>query len=469
MSSRSNTTWRIIAAVAVFVISFASFSHRAASHHRVFLDEPGWISASLAAAGRVVHGDFTPSHWDDSDLVDWGDINPPAAKLLIGLPLVASYHGAPPVFHRLYALGLTEEANAAEGNLPPWPLLLRARIICCVISACVCVLVFVLMALVDGIAAGILAAAFLMMTTLFTYWSYHVVTDGAYMLSTVGIAIAALGYLRSGDERIGRRWLIAGALIVGFGASVKVTAALPDGLVLGAAIVRVALRGRDEIRWRRAAGDLARAAVAAFVLLLVINPSYWVDLHAVNIPAARAELALLPDVRREARANVAIKDGTVSALRRRCPDLYNLIRPAGYFLMPLRWRELTRAQAMESSVGAWKGPKVKEVTVNLLRNFQAFRKEFYVILLGLAILVASFWRAREQSRADGLYVLLAFVVAQYLLLVMIPLNFDRYYLSTVVGEQCLAAIAVVALARAALGLANGWSRSPKTVLGAERA
>lgn len=430
---RFGTAATLFIAFCFFAMSLYLFVRDARSRSDVDVDEPEWVSASLSVAHKVDRGDFAPEDWSDDDLGQMSDLNPPGGKLMIGLPLLASYGGRAPQFRRVYDWPKSQATNAREGNLPPRELLLRARFVCSVISALALALVVVWAGQLGGPVAALTAGSLLLANRLFDHWAYRVVTDGAYLASIAGLAIACTGYLRAAPGKPRLRRLIAAGILIGFGSSVKVTAVFPEGLLVICAVIRASMRSGERLARRAALKQIAGCALVSLAVIYALNPSYWMDLRRIDIPAARAELTRLQETARRGQPDGA--PGGLQKLHLRYPHLYNLVRPLGYPLMFVRWKGFTAGQAMVVP-RAVRTPSQK--LRDLSRLASSFPGEDVVGAAALALAVAKIRRRGLSDAVDAPFLLLAYCAIQVVFLLSLPLVFERYDLPAVIGGQAAA-------------------------------
>jgi len=443
--SRQITIWL---ALLVFFLSLALSAPTILRQKKVFIDEPGWVSASIAAAQRVISGRFAPDAWNDTDLSAWGDLNPPAGKLMIGIPLVLSYQGNPPHFRRIWCGWHSYAQNQADGNFPPWGLLVRARFICSAIFALVTVAAFLLASDIGGLIAGALTVLLLLTDRLYVHWSTSVITDGPYVLSTILLALCCLKALRSVDSGVAFKWLIGASLFAALAANIKISAILPAGILILATIVRITVRGDESNKRRQLLRWSLGCLVIATVAISATNPSYWIDLRMIDVPAIKAEARAWPQVRREIRANM---QGSTKQLtfRDTCPHIYNLMRPLGLPIGFIRWRDRSRDQikGMQQSMpdAVPNGSKTIYLARQIVRYGQSFRGEWLLILCGVVLMMIDVFKPKSPEQSDGAYILLACTAGQWLYLMTLPFFFDRYFLPSTAVAQIVCAYALVRL------------------------
>jgi hypothetical protein len=412
----------------VFLGTFLIFA-RVARHDRgTFVDEPGWVLGSVAVGHRVTTEDFAPGNWDDIGLGSIGDINPPIGKAMIGVPLVLTYRGNLPQIPEHKAHQPVWGQDLRLGDRLSRSLLIYTRLVCCGIFAAVAVTAFLLAMRVTGLLAALLTVTLLLCTPLFTYWSAHVVTDGPYLLWLLCTAHCCIQSLRSPTERSRLKWLIAASLCAALASNVKVTAVIPAGILIVPLAARIALGSNAPTIWRRAFRYVAACVSVGLLALVGTNPSYWIDFGKIHLPAARAQVALLPHVRRQAAFSSVPADRTAMALRQTCPDLYNMMRPAGFALMFVRWSEFTREQAKEIVNSGAQASRTRTLTL---------------ALVGLVLVLGLHWMSpKSPEDTNNTMVLTLYMVGQCLSILLLPVVFTRYYLPCVVGAEIVAACVV---------------------------
>ena len=138
-------------------------------------------------------------------------------------------------------------------------------------------------------------------------------------------------------------------------------------------------------------------------------------------------------------------------LRERYPQLANLSHPLEFPMLFQRWRQQLQFQAEKYGPG-WQGSRWRTLHRRLLTDHASFPLQWLLLFSSLGTAGVSLLR---RSSLDGHVVVAAYFVANYLLLVSFaPMDWDRYYLPTVISVQLLTALEVGHWIEAA----RGWLR-----------
>ncbi|MBX3178947.1 MAG: hypothetical protein KF886_16450 [Candidatus Hydrogenedentes bacterium] len=456
--------WAGCVAVAVCAVVIFSFNVPRTGFHG---DEAGWIPASLRAAEAFLAGDFRPSSWTGEGLSTYGNMNPPAGKLMIGVPLILWQRAFYPAESgaAVYHWNQSIENNIIHGRVPPLPLLYAARSICAFYGALNCVLVFVMATWALRFEIGLIAAALTMLNGTFLNLATNAMTDMPYLLALLCAGLALMALL---EARKPRR-VLSLALLCGVCAaiaySIKVAGLVLIGALFLAAMVLRPRATAPGMRWRVAA--VAVFGAAAVLLPLLMNPFFWPDparwdgaalreeIQRVRTPGAGEELPGWGEI----WAELAVAGHARPLVSAHYPQIANLLKPLEMPLLFFRWKTLMRNQA-RTIVGEDKGPPgIPEILNRVAWSLATFPGAALFLLAGLGALVfrAVHGWAREPGSA-AIYPLLAFLVNLLFLMLFLVLPWPRYYLAAIVASNILVAVGLFL----AGGLVRGKARAVYT-------
>ena len=396
-------------------------------------DETGWIRSAYHYTDLLSAPRWTLEDWEGFGQGPWGSLNMQLGKWLLGFPLVAyrsrTGHELDLDAERQTALGKAPEAR------PPADVLCVARTTSAIVAALVCMVVFLLGAYAQGIGVGVLAAGLTLLTGYFTRWGARAAPDGLYLLFLLLTALAALGLTKARTARDVVGFAALAGVATGLATSVKVT-----GLPLGLALVAVCLVDRGWLRLSRTRTLVVSMAVHAGCALIVIyglNPYLW--------PSVRPQdsTRLIRRIRAQEIAN-SRTDGVE-------PPAWMVegrVSPALRFpLLYFRWKRMMDVQ-QSRGLSTWPGGRAIGLHRSLFSRASTFPAGGLLILLGMAWGLARAWRSVRARRPDPWLVPIAFFFVNYLfILAFLVLNWDRYYIPTLVAGQLLAAGSIAALAR----------------------
>lgn len=410
-------------------------------------DESGWISAGYTYADLLAQGSFAWDQWACPSCGPWGGLNPHLGKLLIGVPLALysdlQLDGAR--FDRYYSYDETLEQNEAAGRVPPGEILLAARRASLLFGVLSCAALFALAALSANLATGLLAAGLLLTNQVFVASATSAMTDIHYLFFLLCLALAVL-WLAARPATFQRAALVAG-VCAGLATSIKVSGVAVGGLLL--LLVLVACLLVDKLRVRQGLLALGLFALAAVVVVYLLNPFFWPSFVALEPAAVLSELqGFLGQSKRFGMLVEGIP-------AQRYPQLAQLVRPLGFPLMVQRWNVFMDSQA---SIAGWTGGvRPVEISQTVAANLSSVPLLWVALLVGLANGAGRLWRSYRSGSVSLLSAPLAFFVANYaVILFMLKLNWPRYYLPTLVGAVVLAALGISATIGYLLAKGGAW-------------
>lgn len=376
-------------------------------------DETGWISSGYYYSGLLLKADTNREHWRGDGYENFGYNNMVLGKWMIGLPLIACSVPGGPWLRQYYHFDEADEENVVQGHLPPPMILLWARSFVAMVGAACCVLVFLVGSLSYSIRVGALATLLVLTNRLFILCVTRAMTDAHYNFFLLATFLAALLFLESKAYR--PRWLLASVcgLLTGLACSVKITGILL-GSALFAAIVfyvygssglgwKQGLKHRNEIKY-----SLILFAGVALGTVYGLNPNFWPVFHLHS-------LSLQP----------------MWNFPQMFIDLSNLME-----------------SQKDAPSASWLGDRPLTLNRELFLTYATFPGEWFLCGLGFAASSKIIYAAWKRGEATGSALpMLYFVVNFGFIFMFQKLNWDRYYLPTVIATQILAAVGVCELGR----------------------
>jgi 4-amino-4-deoxy-L-arabinose transferase-like glycosyltransferase len=396
-------------------------------------DESGWISSAYHYTDLLLTLDTTPSKWECQECSTWGSLNLHLGQWLIGLPLVMDPDIRGRRFSRYYDFDLSFDDNVAQGRVPPQDILSRSRRAVAVVGVLCCLIVFAIGYVAYGLLVGVLAATLVLTNQLFITHATRAMTDVHYSFFLLALCLAVMLLVRSRTApstwpaiRVGA---IAGVL-AGLACSVKVTAIVIGGLMFFAATYAFA---------GQRARLLAVVAFCASALIVIygLNPFFWIDSKDLRPGPLVQEFRLLAHDLRTSSPQID------SA---RFPQLASLGRFPSIFV---RWDRLMNNQLEAKPERGWQGNRFRILHEALLSRYSNIPAGWLFLGVGVC-LSTSYARRRAQSAPDRPAVsdalpLLYLLVNYGFIVVFMKLNFERYYLPTVIASQFFVAIGLHAV------------------------
>jgi flagellar biogenesis protein FliO len=396
-------------------------------------DESGWISSAYHYTDLLLTLDPTSSKWECQECSTWGSLNLHLGQWLIGLPLVMDPGIRGRRFSQYYDFDLPSENNVAQGRIPPRDILLRGRRAVAVVGVLCCLIVFSIGYLAYGLPVGVLAASLVLTNQLFITYATRAVTDVHYSFFLLCLCLAMMLLARSKSAPSTRGAIQVGAIagvLVGLATSVKVAAIVVGGLMFVAATY--AFEGR---RARLLA--VVTFCASALIVIYGLNPFFWIDSKDLRPQPLIQELRLLA---------LDVRTSSLQIDSARFPQLATLGRFPSTFV---RWDRLMNKQLEAQPEWGWQGNRLGILHEALLSRYSSVPAGWLFLGIGVC-LASSYARRRAQSSLDPPAVLTAlpllYLLANYgFILAFMKLNFERYYLPTVIASQLFVAIGLHAV------------------------
>lgn len=376
-----------ILACIVAIVSWVVLSERI-EKRKVHIDEPGWITSSLYYTDLLLEHDFSLDKWLGSNLYGFsGKYYSHVGQWLMGLPLRVLYDGPGQNFFGFYAPHKSQKDNRNLGKLPPWSLLFSARYISAVFGVLNCLMVLLIGYHVGSVGVGLVAAMLVATAPLFIRHGALALTDMYYVFFLLNSCLAILLFAKSYQ----RRFLVLAGIFCGLATSVKIVG-LP---VLVFMLLIYFVLGVIQRKMKPIACLLGMVIflLSAFLLVYVVNPYFW-------------------------GKNFFIK----------------------FFLMALDLDLFFQKVILEGHA-RWGESRFWTLHVQLFSVQQNFPFEGIAVILGFLWMGFRIFRKKEGALYS---VLIAFFISNYLFILMfMRVNWERYYLPTVIACQFLTAYCIV--------------------------
>ena len=429
-SSRSAVVNSVMAAL-VFFISVYVFAP-GISREPLFVDEAAFVSQSyfwdLAASGRV-----NDPLWLEFPAYDL----PPLPKYLIGAALQV---GGIARVDRSWALAWY--ANIHERRFLSDRTLWVARCPSMILGALGCVAIFAIGTIAANRRTGLVASFLLMTNPLYRLHAMRAMADipaEAFILATSAVALAFWCVAMRGKPRL--LLSIAMGIVIGVLAGLAVLSKLNGGLGLMIVASWVALgigiapTGNRKAVWANLLVMFLLCGLTSLATFVLLNP--FVTAHPSRLPAFPMAASVPPSESPVARI------GTILRHRLSVPEDQQALFPHNALTTPA---EKIRTLAVQG-FGRF-GPLGASHTDSTIRY--DWRQDWGAAVwlpLVLAGYIWSFVRGRNQSRrgepatywAIGILSLVSMITVG----AMLPLAWDRYFLSIQAGSCLMAAVVVI--------------------------
>lgn len=386
-------------------------------------DESGWISSAYYYADLLVTLDFDKCRWDWGNL--WGSSNNlHAAQFIIGIPLrIRSLcNKQAERFLSFYNFDIPLAENIKYGLVPRSDTLIFARKISIFFGILCCILVFGIAYYARNALIGAVAAVLLMTNKLFIVFSTRAMADVYYNFFSLCFCLLVILSIRF-PRRFSYLFLsLLGGIIIGITTSIKIV-----GIVIGCILFFgvYIIRGYIE-RYGQKKRSFRLAALFIFFVfstIYLLNPSFWPSITSSQCGYTEKGLQL--------------RAGFVQDL-----PFKNLLRPFNFFFIFKNIRNHMLFQIGHFGSG-WGENRFKTFHDTFLFIYSNFSIEWFFLCIGIiyyTINTVGMFRKRrlEPWIAPFLY----FLINYFLILVLMGINWDRYYLPTLIAGKFVIATGI---------------------------
>jgi hypothetical protein len=409
-------------------------------------DESGWISTGYYYTDLLLSHDFVWEKWECSSCGNWGSwLTMPLGKWLIGLPLRLNPGTSNQSFFRFYWFGHSRAWNEAEGNIPPQSILLPGRRASAVFGAFCCVLVFLIGFRCYNWLIGGMAVIFLLTNRLFIESATRAMTDIHYEVFLLAECLAASLLLNSGKRS--RTMLVASlcGLLAGLAGLVK-----ESGVVLGG-LVFVAVTGYKalltKVEKRELLPYLAIFSFSATAVIYLVNPYFWPSIKEIDTKALSLEM-------REFFTTARNSEARTESLRQAFPQLSNI---ANVLRFPKQFVNRNDHMRNDPTFGQWEGGRFVAIHQKLLTTLSDHPAAWVLLIIGIfAYAQQTVTHGRSRRITLRSVPLLYFLVNYLFLLFFVRLNWERYYIPTLVAGALIVAGGTFELVLAPYHIAHRW-------------
>jgi 4-amino-4-deoxy-L-arabinose transferase-like glycosyltransferase len=404
-------------------------------------DESGWIASGYYYTHLLLDRDFGWRKWHNQDLGPWGYMNPHVGKWLIGLPL--EWQIEENTFTHLYNFDKSLAENKNEGNVPSKEMLLHARAVSAIFGGLCCAVGFAVGYLCYGRWVGILSPALLLSNTLFCTYATRAMTDMPYNFFLLCATFCTILLFLKRSKRHTKLVSMLIGVSIGLCCSVKIT-----GIVLGCLFMGVILpyRGLVERNKKEILASFTVFFVSAIAVIYSLNPLFWPDLSAIQVDTLGHELTSIPQ-----ELSKSISKGEVPRRAEfemyisKYPQLSNLSRMLIFPYLFLKWNSLMDQQKSRWS-DDWHGNRLKTFHKSLLMSHSTFFLESFFMLIGSIVCIKRIYTSLCEKKSTLGSIPFLYLLCNYLfILTFMKLNWERYYLPTVIASKIMVAVGIVGL------------------------
>jgi hypothetical protein len=455
----SSSRWALFALMGTLVLLTSTLAlFRGIETTQFSVDEPGWISSGLYYTALYEKGDFDWNKWYCENCDAFGHLNLHMGEYLYGIPLKIEEPQRVATFFGYYDFQRSYQANVHAGLVPPPGLLIRAREISAFFGVLCCVAVFAVGFWAFNPWVGAASAALLMSDAVLHRSSTQAMTDTFYNFFLLTICLASIAIVKALSRKKMFALVCLTGILTACACSVKITGILlGSGLFLG---TLAWLFWRQTILRKETAWLIGAFSLFCIGSVYLLNPLFWPSWNQLHVKQAWVESrSLSHDV--FAGTITPWRRADIEKIETTYPQLKNLSHPLEFPILFGRWsHEMHRQEHM--GLGNWQGNRLIELHENLFmlavpvadvtngfdgtsvvdarphRNSAMVKCVAFLIAI---FTVAGLWSLAKSSRLRGAHavVLLAFVLNYLLIVALMHLNYNRYYLPTLILLQLIAA------------------------------
>jgi 4-amino-4-deoxy-L-arabinose transferase-like glycosyltransferase len=436
MKSSDHRNFKTLLILAVIVATLSLnilLNHR--SKTKFHGDESGWITAGYYYATLLLNCDFEWQNWHNEELGTWGYMNPHVGKWLLGIPL--KLHFADREFLRFYDFTKTYEDNQNEGNVPPHDMLIYARTVSAILGMLCCLVLFAFGCRCYNVWVGALAVILLVCNRLFQIYATRAMTDISYNLFLLSLGLCGLMIIRNvSDKRMVFGYLVLGAFS-GLACSVKIT-----GIAIGSLFVMTLLLYGYFVHPNKKTVFLFLAVYGFTSLAIVyfLDPLFWPDVTRFKRSVLIQEMRTMPEElnRILATQDIQEKKKLETAYLQETSLSHVLLFPYLF----VKWDSFMTSQKNKPSA-SWHGHRLLTFHSALFKKYATSWWEFIFLIIGIFICTQRSYKGLQTREMNPLSVPLFYFLSNYLfILIFMELNWDRYYLPTIMAAKIMVAIGI---------------------------
>jgi hypothetical protein len=468
------TKWILFAALGVLVCvvsALAIFPRVATTEFSV--DVPGWVSSGYYYTTLAEKRDLDWNKWFCRECQGFGRLNLHVGEFLFGIPLKIEKDSGSQEFFGFYAFDHSYEENLRAGLVPPPEILRQARSVAAFFGVLCCLLVFAVGFWAYNPWVGLVASGLLVTNSVFLKATSQAMTDAFYNFFLLTVCLTLVFTAKARNKKAILLLVCLTGVLTALACSVKIT-----GILLGTGIFLGATGWRF---WRARAGkkEMALTLAAFFVCCLstvyLLNPFFWPSWNQVSGSAVMQEAkSFSHDV--ATKKIVPWHRDDLAKATFEYPQLRNLSHPVEFPLLFGRWNHEMRRHLGKGSAN-WNGNRLVRlhetlfqlsVPVAMVSNgfdgtsvLGLTPGDNSLVVKGVAFLLAALTVAGVyflalSSRSNGSHVVLLLALGvNYLLIVLfMKLNWNRYYLPTMISVELVAAVGLYEIARLAVNFAD---------------
>ena len=429
-------------------------------------DEGGWISSGYYYTTLAQKRDFDWNKWFCRECQGFGRLNLHVGEFLFGIPMKIEKDSASPAFFGFYDVDHSYEENFRAGLVPPPAILIQARQVAATFGVLCCFMIFAVGFWACNPWVGLTAFGLLLSNSVFLKLSGQAMTDTFYNFFLLSVCLALVMLTKVRNRKAIFLLVCVTGVLTALACSVKIT-----GLLLGTGFF-LAVSGWRFWRARTGKKEMALTLAAFFVCCLstvyALNPFFWPSWNQMNGGEVVRELkSFSHDV--STKKIIPWHRHDLEQASFDYPQLRNLSHPVEFPLLFGRWSHELRRH-LDAGLANWNGNRLVRLHETLFQlsvplapvsNGSLVENGFHLALNAVALLLAIvtiagiyFLILSARSNATHVVLLVALCVNYLLIVLFMGLNWDRYYLPTMISVALVAGVGFYEIARRAIQFAG---------------
>jgi 4-amino-4-deoxy-L-arabinose transferase-like glycosyltransferase len=400
-------------------------------------DESGWISSGYYYTELLLHRDWDGDKWECPTCLTWGGINMNLGKWMIGIPLKVYQMRTGRYFQGYYEFKSPLEDNLKKGLVPPRDILLIARSIPAVFGVLCCLLVFLIGYLIYNEWGGLVAALLTIGNHLFVTYSTKAMTDAFYNFFLLSSCLAGIFFVKATTLKNRIITTILGAVFTGLACSIKITGITVGFIFFSCLIIYMFCMGRDRVS--QALLLLIGFCLSCLLVVWALNPYFWPIVSQDSRTQAMLEKSQQVENKNDIYSNLIL-----DSLKQHSSLMNSRIMqfPRMFF----RWRNVY-LQLKKSGSDWWLEARFTTLNRHLFVFYSTFWGSFFFLGVGIVWTFQRLLASLKTKKIDPCAVALVYFLANYLfILAFMVLNWERYYLPTLLAGNILTAAGILQLA-----------------------
>jgi len=397
-------------------------------------DESGWISSGYYYTELLLNRDWDGEKWDCRPCSTWGSMTMNLAKWMIGIPVKFYQMRTGRYFQGYYNFKSSLEDNIKQGLVPPRDILLIARITPAVFGVLCCLLIFFIGCLIYNEWAGLVAALLTIGNYLFITSSPRAMTDAYYNFFLLGICLSGILFIKATTQKNRITYTLLSAVFTGLACSIKITGIIVGFIFFSELNMYMFYLGRH--RLPQVLLLLTGFCLASLIVVYAMNPYFW----PIVSYDRQAHLVLEKSPQSNAEKNISLNT-ILFDLKQRFSFMNS-----GFMKFPGMFSRV-RKNFMQSGPDWWGNNRFITLNKYLFFIYSTFWGSFIFSGMGIGWVLLRLIASIQIKKIDPCAVVLAYFLAHYLFIVaFMVVNWERYYIPTLLAGNILTALGIVQMA-----------------------